>query len=372
MKKILIVNQNAGYLTIDVANAFCKEYDQVVLFCGRLRVYERSLDDKVKVVKTVPYIRKSVLARIFTWGLCTLHLLFLMVIKFRSYHILYYTNPPISYFVSLFTKHVFAIVVFDVYPETLKLIGIKESNLIYKVYKKINRKVFASAVTIITLSEGMATILQNYVKGEKIKVVPLWAAFNNIQRNEKVSNPLEVRFDLKNKFIILYAGTMGIANNLEMLLHAAREFNKTDILFLFAGDGEQKKKFMELAHSLDLSNVIFLPRQNPGDTHHLFNTAKLAVVALEPQASLTAVPSKTFNYLVYGLPILAICDTQSELARLIQKHRIGFSVSGEDVSTLINIIQSVHNDPDLLKTLSDNCITTAKIYNFNQANEYVF
>ncbi len=222
MKKILIVNQNAGYLTIDVANAFCREYVQVVLFCGRLRVYERRLNENVKVVKTIPYNKASILSRIFTWGLCTLHLLFLMITKFRGYYVLYYTNPPTSYFISLLTKHSFAVVVFDIYPDALKIIGIKENNFLFKVYKKINQLVFARAEKIITLSNGMATMLKNYVNEDKIKVVPLWVAFNIVEKRLKLVNPLEIKYNLKGKLIVLYAGTMGIANNLEVLFHAAK------------------------------------------------------------------------------------------------------------------------------------------------------
>ncbi|MFN3873596.1 MAG: glycosyltransferase family 4 protein [Ignavibacterium sp.] len=372
MKKILIVNQNAGYLTIDVANAFCREYDQVVLFCGRLRVYDRRLNENVKAVKTIPYNKASILARIFTWGICTLHLLFLMITKFRGYNVLYYTNPPTSYFISLLTKHLFAIVVFDIYPDNLKIIGIKENNFLFKVYKKINQLIFARAEKIITLSDGMATILRNYVNEDKIKVVPLWAAYSRIEKHLKVINPIEVKYKLENKFIILYAGTMGRANNLEIIFHAAKEFNNTDIIFVFAGDGEKKQKFIEFAHSFNLTNVLFLSRQSPDDTVHLFNLANLAVIALDPQASLTAVPSKTYNYLAFGLPILSICESQSEINQLIEKHHIGFSVRGDDTTGLVNIIQSVYNDQDQLKKLSANCLAAAKIYDFHKANDYLF
>ncbi len=118
--------------------------------------------------------------------------------------------------------------------------------------------------------------------------------------------------------------------------------------------------------------MLFLSRQSPNDTVHLFNLANLAVVALDPQASLTAVPSKTFNYLAFGLPILAICEPQSELNQLIERHHIGFSVRGDDTIGLVNIIQSVYNDQDQLKELSANCLAAAKIYDFHMANEYVF
>lgn len=371
-KKILIVNQNAGYLTIDVANTFCREYDEVVLFCGRLRVYERGLNEKIKIVKTINYDRTSVLTRIFTWGLCTLHLLILIITKFRGYHVLYYTNPPTSYFVSLLTRHKYAIVVFDVYPDTLKIIGIKDNNLLFRVYKKINQIVFARAESIFTLSDGMATLLENYVKKDKIKVIPLWAAFDRVGNHSKLTNPVGIKYNLKDKFIVLYAGTMGKANNLDVFIHAFKEINITDIFFLIAGDGEQKQKLIELAHNFNLSNVLFLPRQNPVDTIHLFNVANLAVVALDPQASLTAVPSKTFNYLIFGLPILAICEPQSSLAQFVQKHKVGFTVNGDDKKTIINIIQSVYKNPKQLEELKANCLAAAKIYDYHQANEYLF
>lgn len=101
-KKVLIINQNSGYLTIDVANAFKEEYDEVVVMYGFNRVTERNFHPNIKIQKTITYDRSSTIKRLWTWGVCTIHLFFLLLFKYRGYHVLYYTNPPMSYFNALF------------------------------------------------------------------------------------------------------------------------------------------------------------------------------------------------------------------------------------------------------------------------------
>lgn len=145
-KKILIVNQSSGYLTVDVANTFKDHYDEVVVMYGTNRLNERNFHPSIKIQKTVVFDRSSTIKRIWTWSFCTIHLFFLLLIKYRDYHILYYTNPPMAYFNALFFKNPFSIVVFDIYPDALKLAGLKEGSLIYQIWKWVNKKVFNKAV----------------------------------------------------------------------------------------------------------------------------------------------------------------------------------------------------------------------------------
>ena len=79
--KILIVNQNSGYLTIDVANAFKEKYEEVVVMYGMNRVTERNFHPDIKIQKTIKYNRSSIVKRLWTWGVCTLHLFFLLLHK---------------------------------------------------------------------------------------------------------------------------------------------------------------------------------------------------------------------------------------------------------------------------------------------------
>ncbi len=372
--KILIVNQNSGYLTIDVANAFITEYDEVVLMYGLNRVTERTLHPKVKVQKTITYNRTSTVKRLWTWGICTLHLGFLLAWKYRGYKVLYYTNPPMSYFNALLFSNPFSVVVFDTYPDVLKLIGINESSWIYKFWKFVNIKVFGKAVQIITLSEGMKGQLLNYVNGDKIKVVSIWPASENFKPVTKNNNPFLKEHGWQDKFIVLYSGNMGIGHKLDVLVDTAEVLKDyKDILFLFIGEGAKKSLLQKIVKDKGLGNVKFLTWQSADILPYSLAAADLAVVALAPEATYASVPSKTFNYMSVGAPILGIGSEGSELEGLINSYKLGLYSKLGDIEIICNFLLSLRNENKAIhKELVGNSLSASRLYNFYLANEYVF
>jgi glycosyltransferase involved in cell wall biosynthesis len=372
-RKILIVNQNSGYLTIDVANAFNEKYEEVVVMYGMNRVTERNFHPDIKIQKTIKYDRSSTVKRLWTWGVCTLHLFFLLLFKYRGYHVLYYTNPPMSYFNALFFSNPFSIVVFDTYPDALRLIGIKESSFVYRIWKKVNKKVFSKAVQIITLSEGMKKQLGNYVDDKKVKVVPVWSASDTFKPIAKNLNPFIKKHNWEDKFIVLYSGNMGIGHKLEVLIDVAKQLEeKKEILFLFVGEGAKKKTLIDLVNKNQLQNVHFLTWQDSETLPYSLAAGDVAVVALEPEATHASVPSKTFNYMAVGAPILAIGSQGSELDNLIHENEIGFYANGDDLNEIEDFILNVAQDSAIKNHFSTNSFNTSKVYNYSQSYQYLF
>lgn len=372
--KILIVNQNSGYLTIDVANAFKEKYEEVVVMYGMNRVTERNFHPDIKIQKTIKYNRSSIVKRLWTWGVCTLHLFFLLLFKYRGYHVLYYTNPPMSCFNAIFFSNPFSIVVFDTYPDALRLIGIKESSFVYRLWKIVNKIVFSKAVQIITLSEGMKKQLVNYVDTEKkIKVVSVWSASDTFKPIAKESNPFLKKYNWIDKFIVLYSGNMGIGHKLEVLIDVAKQLEgNREILFLFVGEGAKKNTLIDLVNKLELQNVQFLTWQDSDTLQYSLAAGDIAVVALEPEATHASVPSKTFNYMAVGAPLLAIGSLGSELDNLIQGYDVGYYIDGEDLNEVSGIILDLYNENEKRNQYSKKSYDTSKVFNYSQSNQYLF
>ncbi|MFN4083096.1 MAG: glycosyltransferase family 4 protein [Bacteroidia bacterium] len=373
MKKLLIVNQNSGYLTVDVANAFKQQYDEVVVMYGKNRITERDFARDIKIQSTITYNRTSNLKRILTWALCTCHLFLLLLYKYRGYTILYYTNPPMSYINSLFFKNKFGIVVYDVYPDALTLIGIKPSNFIYKFWAALNKKVFKKAEKIVTLSEGMKNKLLNYVEPSKVNVVSVWPASDAFKPVSKQNNEFLKKQGWSNHFIVLYSGNMGIGHPLELLVDVAEILIlNTDILFLFVGEGAKKNKLMDACEKKKLSNVKFLTWQDKTTLPHSLASADIAVVALEPEATHASVPSKTFNYMSVGAPILAIGNSGSELENLIKRFEMGMYAAIHDTSKIVNFILNLKANKQQAELYAQNAFKASKQFTYQQAEAYLF
>lgn len=372
MKKIIFINQSTAYLMIDVVNAFTEHYDEVILFAGRVNELERPLNDKVKVKSIIEYNKKSGLARLFTWCWGTLQVLCKMMFRYKDYEVMYVTNPPMSYFISRVIKRPFSILVYDTYPDALKNIGIGESNLIYKWWSKINRKVFSKAKAVITLSDGMAENLTQYVDKERITIVPNWSASNKFRPVIKQENDFLKSHNLQDKFIVLYSGNMGYTHSVDVLVDVAvRLKDRPDICFLFIGEGKKKAELIDTAEKMNLSNCKFLPYQPADVLPYSLGAADLGVVTLNEDTALLSVPSKTYNLLAVGASILSISPEYSELAQLIRENNNGANFEEAQVGEIAEFILECSKKPKKLKQMSNYSLEVGKRYTYRNAEKYV-
>lgn len=372
MKKILIVNQNAGYLAVDVANAYAEKYDEVVAFYGYIRFTERFFHTKVKVHKSVRYDRSNVFKRILTWVAFTIHLFFLLLLKYRRHDVVYYTNPPMSYWCSLFFSNKFSVVVFDTYPDALKLINVGDKQYIYKLWANVNRIVFKKATKLITLSTGMKNLLTQYVSASKIRVVPVWPASEKFGPVKKNKNIFLQRLQLEDKFIVMYSGNMGFGHSLECILEVAKltKDNK-NIHYLFIGEGNKKELLISLKEKYSLKNVDFLPWQDSEVLPFSLAAADIAIVSLGSEASNLSVPSKTYNFMAVGAPLLCIADGASELSKLVKKHNNGTCFKDSDLVGIKTFIVTLSSNDTLKNKLTSNSLKAAKNFHYSNADQYL-
>ena len=369
--KVVLVNQSTRHLMIDIANAYAEKYDEVVLFEGVVEEYERPLDKKVKRVKIMTYDRSSGAKRMFTWGVAFLQILFKLMFGYKGYEVVYFTNPPMSYFAQLLVRKRFSVVVYDIYPDALRNIGIKENGWIYKGWAKINQKIYAKAEVMYTLSEGMADVLSKYVDRNKIKIVPNWSFTEKFAPIPKKENPFAVEHHLQDKFVVMYSGNMGYTHSVDVLLDAAEETRADgSIHYLMIGQGKKKPELEERVKREGLKNVTILDLQPFDVVPFSFATADLAMITLNAESGAVSVPGKTYDLLSVGAPLVCICPETSEMVALTQKYDNGRCFRAEDVKGIVAFIKEVAGNKALQKKMSDNSLAASK--DFTRANAYKF
>lgn len=372
IRKAVIINQNSGYLTIDIANAFSAHYDRTVLIAGRVKPMERALNPSVKIRKMIKYDRSSSARRLITWGWGTLQIFFLLLLRYRHYEVLYFTNPPMACLSSLLLRNRFSIVVYDAYPDALKNVGIKEGNPVYKIWSRWNKKLFARAEKVITLGEGMAKQLTQYVGREKIRVIPNWPGSDQFAPVAKEENPFIRELHFSDKFIVLYSGNMGLTHDLETIIEAAKKLEQNDhIQFVFIGEGEKKDRLVKLAEQYRLKNCTFLTWQPAEVLPYSLAAADLAVVALNEESAQLSVPSKTYNLMAVGAPFLCIAPRTSELALLVEKYHNGFCFEKDNLDEISSLIISLSDNKTLRDQLSVNSLKASKDFHHSNALKYL-
>ncbi len=370
--KIVFINQSTGYLMIDIVNAFASQCKEIALVAGSIKENERSLNSSTKVDKIVEYNRTSIFKRLLTWVWGTIQIYFKLLFKYRGWYVVYVTNPPLSYLLSLCLKNPFSIIVYDIYPDALTNIGIKKTNLLYRKWIKWNNKLFAKADVIYTLSFGMKKQLSSYTNDNKIISIPNWSASNNLKPIEKESNIFIKDNDLIGKFIVLYSGNIGNTHNVEYIIEVAKQLKDNDkIQFMIIGEGGKKKILENKVAEYGLKNCTFLTWQSVDMMPYSLASADIAVITLNDDTASLSVPSKTYNLLAVGAPLLCIASEKTELYKLVSEYNNGKCFGKNDIEEMSKYIIDIYNNSNLKNELSKNSLEASEHFTYKNAEQYV-
>lgn len=371
-RKIVFINQATGYLTIDIINVFASEFDEVSLITGSIRVQDVPLNKKVKVVRIIKYNRGNPVKKLFSWFWATLQILFILTFRFRSYEIFYITVPPTACLLSLFLPNKFSVLVYDIYPESLKIFNIRESNWIYRLWSAWNKRLYDKAHRIYTLGNSMKEIIARYVEQNKIFVINNWSGLTGIHPVKKEDNPFIKAYSLSDKFIVQYSGNIGYTHNVETLLEIAENFlEDQSIIFLIIGRGERFQLIKDNISSKKLSNCILLPFQPDSQIQYSLSAADLSVVILDERVASYSIPSKTYNLLAVGSALMVIGSHESEMARFVKEIKIGESFSSIQVQAMIKYIRKLKEDFNKVLFYKNNAYKASIYYTSKNAVKYL-
>lgn len=340
-KKVVLVNQDSGYLMIDIANAFADKYHEVFLLAGRVVPMGQTLNPKIKVIKIKEYNKRSTITRMNSWIIAFIQVLFLMQFRFRYYDLFISSNPPLATLLPLICKNRTSILIYDIYPDGL-IAGkfLQPNNSIIRVWKKLNRIAYKKVNHIITLTQGMSDLLTQYVDSLKITIIPAWSnkAFE-LKHKEFFPNKFLEKYSLHNKFLIVYSGNLGKEYELEAMIQLAGLLVEQDnARVLIVGEGWQKQQLEALINEMNLKNCLLLPRQTPEMFEAMMDAMSLGVVSLGKAVSKIAIPSKTYNILACGKPLLCIGSKDSDLAAMISNHSIGKTFHSDEIQAMFEFV----------------------------------
>lgn len=374
-KRVLLVNQSTGYLMVDIVNAYVASglYDKVELFAGEIHIRPSVPDPSVHVIKTVRYDKSNIVKRLLTWIAAFVHLLFVVWRRGKNCHLVLVSNPPLTVFIPLFTRKNFSFVVYDLYPDSLFSQGfIKKESFIGRWWIRQNKKVFAKAERVFTLSEDMKKAVAQYVAEDKIKIVYNWAHNEHMKPIAKEENPFLTDLDLQDKFIVLYSGNMGMTHDIDIMVDVADRLRENDRLrFLFIGEGAKKAVIEEKISEYGLSNCLVLPFQPLEVLPYSMGAADVAVVTTDARQSGLSVPSKTYTYLATGAALLCLAEDGTELRKLVKEHNVGRCFGSTQIDDMAAYIAALEQDEEMHANYKKNARRTSLLYTPENAKQYV-
>jgi colanic acid biosynthesis glycosyl transferase WcaI len=276
--------------------------------------------------------------------------------------ILAVSAPPSLPFVSAAAaklKNVdYSLILHDKYPEQLVATGkLRKDSIMVRILNRLNLRLYLHARKIVVVGRDMKEVVQDQLgpRGDerKIEVVPNWAALEEIEPQAKQGNPLLEKMGIGDKFIFLYAGNMGHPQDVESIIEcASRLRDHPDIRFVFIGGGFKRRWVRKEMENRHLANV-FLLDEMPRDQQTTFlNVCDVGFVSLVKKMYGLAVPSRMYNLLAAGKPILAITERGSEVERVMLEDRVGWTVEPENADALFVAINEIYEARDQLEDMS--------------------
>ena len=370
-KKVILINQVSNYLFIDIINSFCTKYDEVVLFTGEVKPMNIPLNPKVKVVTIAKYNRKTTITRTLSWVFGFTKSVFLLNVFYRNHDVFVSSNPPLLNFINLFCRNKVSLLVYDVYPDGLIAGGfINKNNLLYRVWSWLNKKSFKKMQSITTITNGMAKALSKYIDSSKIVVIPAWSN-QNILNDENIhyENEFIKKYNLENKFLVIYSGNLGLGHDLESLVYLSKEIkDNKSIQILIIGEGYRKVAIENLIRDSEINNCLLLPYQPANLFVSMLQAMHIGVVSLEKGASQVAIPSKTYNILGAGKPILCLGSKESDLAELIEGSQSGKSFESNSTEEIKTFLLDLYSNRNYYNQLSQNALNTSSKFTFRNAD----
>ncbi len=210
----------------------------------------------------------------------------------------------------------------DIFPQNAVDLGILKNKLLFKYFRKVERKLYKDSDFIGCMSQENINYIRAHnpdVDHAKLHILRNWG---------KIRPPLKVKKkDIRKKygfsnddFIAVFGGNMGRPQGLEFLLKLAEEYRESkNIKFLMVGKGCEKPKLMELAKNKGLKNVIFLDFIPRVDYEKLIAACDIGIVSLHSSFTIPNIPYKTVDYCKLSLPILACTDTNTDYPKILEK-----------------------------------------------------
>ncbi|SDK13802.1 glycosyltransferase family 4 protein [Sediminibacillus albus] len=293
-------------------------------------------------VKNKKYSR-SIWNRLYYYVEITLKMIWFILRSKKDYDMVIATSPPIFIGIvgligKIRFKAKFLLDVRDLWPESLKGVGVFNYPPIIYGFRKVEKKLYKSADRILINSKGFSEYITAISPSfeDKITYIP------NAAKKEEVLTP---KYADNLNFKVIYAGNIGLAQNDRLLLDLAKELNEKSIEMTIIGYGLKRRGLLEDIEQEGLSNVKVLPPLTRNECFDLISKHQVGIVTLvKSDVFKTVLPGKVIDYMTCGVPIVASVSGFSK--DIINREKVGFVSETQDVEGMLKHIDYLYKNPN--------------------------
>lgn len=374
-QRVLVISElyypeetSTGYFLTGIAEGLARYYPVNVL-CSRPTYSKRGVSVPVKENHNGVSIKRC-FGSTLDKNLILFRLINLLTISFslflnalfivkRNDCILVVTNPPLlPFFIALACRLRSVkclLIIHDVYPEVLVVTRmINADSYLTKFINYLTRKLYLGVECIIVLGRDMGQLVCEKLGrlAHRVVIIPNWGDITAVKPLPREKNNLLLTLKLDGKFIIQYSGNMGRTHGLDDLLMTASHLKNELIHFLIIGSGAKRNLLEQTINQEGLDNISLLPRVPREKLNDSLNACDVAVISFVAGMAGISVPSRMYNIMAAGKPIIAVTEENSELALVIKEEQIGWVVPPGDIDRFVAAILEARAESMLLAAMS--------------------
>ncbi len=246
----------------------------------------------------------------------------------------------------------------DIWPESIQSVGAIRYQRVINILEKIELGLYRDSNGVIAVTDAFKRNLINRgIDKDKISVITNGSNIELFHIREKDVELLE-RLNLKDKFIIGYIGTHGMAHSLDFIVKSISKIDDDTIHFLFIGDGAMKQIIIDLAKELNLKNITFLDPITKKEVPKYLSIVDVSLAPLKKSDTFKSViPSKIFEASAMRKPTLLGVEGQAK--EIIEKYGAGVCYEPENEKDFIDKVYLLKNDKNLYNSCKKGCMELA-------------
>ena len=249
-------------------------------------------------------------------------------------------SPPLTigvgaWLIGLMRRAPFVYNVQEIYPDVAIRLGVLRNRSLIRLMYWLERFTYRRARRVVVISERFRRdLLAKGVPAEKLVVIPNFVDTDFIQPLPR-HNRFSALHGLDDRFVVLYAGNLGLTQGWETVLQAAASLAvRPDVRFLLVGDGARRAWLENEVAARGLPNVTLLPYQPRSVVPEMYAASDVCLVPLKGGTARDTFPSKIYTIMAAGRPAIACADEDSELAWVVREARCGVAIPPDDAGAL--------------------------------------
>jgi colanic acid biosynthesis glycosyl transferase WcaI len=261
------------------------------------------------------------------------------------------------------------LLIHDLYPDVLIMARlVQPGSLVARAIRFANGLLFPALDAIITIGRDVEPLLLAYkgVDRRKIKFIPNWTLIPIGYREISAGN--NFRHGFAGKLVVGLSGNLGFTHDGNSVYEAARLLkDDKNIHFLLSGSGSGWKQLTDLYATDPLGNVTLTDWVPESELAEFLSAADFWVIPYRRNVAGVSVPSRIYNLLAVGRPVIVAAEAHSEAALMLREQDIGWVARPEDPRDLADAIRSAASNPGETLAKGRRAALAAQHYSYDRA-----